>query len=265
MSLIQAQKNRLILCTYHLLFRIRRRYSASKFASPTSRTHPQCRNTILIRNAYLEAKHERHREVNLIVMPHSLVPHIVEVIHSAPQAGHPGKDRCLHQARMKYYWPTMSKDIHAYIDKCRTCAVNKGLIGKPVKILSYPTPLEPWDTLAIDLLELPTSSEGHQYLLVAIDHFNCCSILVPLKDKKSTSVATSLIDEVFCKFTTPKVRLSGNGTEIDNNILSEICKQFDIKKTNIIAYQPALNGGEKRQNRIIINHPRTLVGSNSHA
>ncbi len=147
----------------------------------------------------------------------------------------------------------MSKDIHSYIDKCHTCAVNKGSAGKPVKILSYPTPLDSWDTLATDLLKFPTSGEGHQYPLVAIDHFSCYSILVPLKNKTATTVATALIDNVFCPFNTPKTLVSDNGTEFNNSILSEICKQFDIKKTNIVAYHPASNGLVERHNRKIMS------------
>ncbi len=66
----------------------------------------------------------------------------------------------------------MRKDINAYIDVCHTCAINKRSFGKSVPILSYATPLELWDTLAIDLLRLPMATEDHQYLLVAIDHFS---------------------------------------------------------------------------------------------
>ncbi len=199
------------------------------------------------------------------MIPENLVSTVIEALHSVPHAGHPGKDRCLYQARLEYYWPTMRKDIHSYVDKCHTCAVKKGSVGRPVKILRYPTPLEPWDTLAIGHLKLPTSSEGHQYLLVAIDHFSRYSILVPLKDKTATTVATALIDYVFCPFNTPKTLLSDNGTEFNNSILSEICKQFDIKKTNIVAYHPALNGFVERQSRKIISHLRSLVGSSSQA
>ncbi len=158
----------------------------------------------------------------------------------------------------------MRKDIYSYVDKCCSCAVSKGSVGKPIKILSYPTPLEPWDTLAIHLLKRPTSIEGHQYILVGIDHFSHYSILVPLKDKRATTVETALIDKVFCPFNTPKTLLSDNGTEFNNAILSEICKQFDIKKTNIVVYHPASNGLVERQNGKILNQLRSL-GSNSHA
>ncbi len=113
----------------------------------------------------------------------------------------------------------MPKDIHAYFDKCHACSVNKGSVGKPAKIFSYPTQLESWDTLAINLLKLPTSTEGHQYLLVAIYYFSRYSMLVPLKDKTATSVATELIDRVFCSFNTLRTLLSDNGTEFNNSIL----------------------------------------------
>ncbi len=100
-------------------------------------------------------------------------------IHSSPNAGHPGKNRTLLQARILYYWPTMRLDIINYGDNCQSCAENHGSVGRPVPIRSYPK--EPWDTLAIDLLKLPLTTEGHKYLLAAIDHFSRFSILVPLK------------------------------------------------------------------------------------
>ncbi len=77
----------------------------------------------------------------------------------------------------------MRKDTNAYTDVCHACAINKGSVSKPVPILSYLTPLQPWDTLAIDLLKLHMTTEGHQYLSVATDHFSRYSLLIPLKNK----------------------------------------------------------------------------------
>ncbi len=138
------------------------------------------------------------------MVPKTLVPTVSELLNSASQDGHPWKDRCLHPARLEYHWPIMRKDISAYTDMYHTCVINKGSVDKPVHILSYSTPLEPWDNLAIDLLKLSMTSEGsHQYLIVAIHHFSRYSILIPLKNKTAQTVATALIDEVFCKFNTP--------------------------------------------------------------
>ncbi len=82
----------------------------------------------------------------------------------------------------------MRRDINVYIGMCHTCAINKGSAGKPVPVLSYPTPVEPWGTLGIDLLKLPMTTEGHQYVLVAIDHFSRYSILILLKNKTAQTV-----------------------------------------------------------------------------
>ncbi len=143
----------------------------------------------------------------------------------------------------------MRVDIINYIDKCHSCAENHGSVARSVPIKSYPIPTEPWETIATDLLKLPLTTEGHKYVLMCIDHFSRFCILVPLRDKTATSVASALIDEVFCKFNTPKTILSDNGIEFNNTVLEEICKAYDISKTNIIVYHPASNGLVERQNR----------------
>ncbi len=97
-------------------------------------------------------------------------------------------------------------------------------------------------------------------MLVAIDHFSRFSLLVPLNHKEATSVARALIDDVFCKYNTPKVLLSDNGTEFNNQILDAICNECGITKCNVMVYHLASNGMVERQNRKIIQHLRTLVG-----
>ncbi len=77
----------------------------------------------------------------------------------------------------------MRLDIIRYIETCQSCAENHGSVKKTVPIQSFPIPTEPRHTLAVDLLKLPTTEEGHTYLLVAIDHFSRYSILVPLKQR----------------------------------------------------------------------------------
>ncbi len=216
---------------------------------------------ILVRHTYLTSKHGPHRDITQIVIPQQLIPTVLYRIHSAPHAGHPGRNRSVLQARLRFYWPTMRVDILKYIDKCHPCAENHGSVKKTVPIQSYPIPTEPWQTITVDLLKLPITTEGHTQLMVVIDHFS--RFLVPLKDKQATSVARALIDEVFCKFNTPNTLLSHNGSEFNNQILEAICKDYGIVKTNIVAYHRASNGMVERQNRKIIENLRTMVGDTS--
>ncbi len=77
------------------------------------------------------------------------------------------------------------------------------------------------------------TKKGHHYLLVAIDHFSRFSILKPLKDKTAKSIIDALTDEEFCKFTPPKVLISHNGSELNNQILNEVCSEIQINKCNV--------------------------------
>ncbi len=120
--------------------------------------------------------------------------------------------------------------------------------------------MEPWDPVAVDLIKLPLTTEGHKYLMVTINHFSRFCILVPLKEKQAASVARALIGAVFCKFNTPRTLLLDNGSEFNSQVLEAICSEYGIVKTNIVACHPASNGLVERQNRTILQHLRTLVG-----
>ncbi len=115
---------------------------------------------LLVRNTYITTKDGPNRQ---LIIPESLVPIILKRIHCSPHSGHPGKNRTLLQARMLYYWPKMRLDIIKYIDNCTTCAENYDSVSRPVLIQSYPIPNDPWDTVAIDLLTLPLTTDGHRY------------------------------------------------------------------------------------------------------
>ncbi len=100
---------------------------------------------LLVRHTCITTKDGPNRDVIQLIIPESLVPTILQRLHSSPHAGHPGKNRTLLQASMLYYWPKMRLDIIKYIDSCQTFAENHGSVARPVPIQSYPIPTEPWD------------------------------------------------------------------------------------------------------------------------
>ncbi len=172
-------------------------------------------------------------KVTQIVIPSSLMETTLKLLHDAPSAGHPGRDKTLSMALAKYYWPTLRLDIEKHIAQCLSCAETKGTT-KTAPILEYP--------LGIDLLQLPRSHQGSSYVLVCVNHFNRFTVLGPLPNKSVTTVAHALVSHLICPYTTPRVLLSDNWTEFKNQILKDICNQFSIKQTFITAHHPASNG-----------------------
>lgn len=198
-----------------------------------------------------------------LVIPAALVPTILYHIHDSPLAGHPGKDRSFRQAQRAYFWPSMRKDITRHCLLCPSCAEHRPSLHHESPNLAYPIPHAPWDSLSVDVLKLPLTENGFRYLLVCIDSFSRFSILVPLKDKTARSVARALINEVICRYASPKVLLSDNGTEFNNAILKAVCETFQIKKCNILPYAPQANGKVERANRRILDIIRFISGSTS--
>ena len=203
-------------------------------------------NYVICRNVFV------HDEtVTQLVIPESLVPTVLHLLHDAPQAGHPGRDKTLVMARHKYYWPRMRADITSHVSQCLSCSETKGNTHI-APILGYPTPDSPFDTVAIDLLQLPRSRQGSTYVLVCVDHFSRFVILAPLPNKSAPYVAHALVSHLLCPYTTPSVLLSDNGLELKYEVLKNICNQYNIKQTFITAYHPASNGLVERTNRKIL-------------
>ncbi|XP_076058587.1 uncharacterized protein LOC143035606 [Oratosquilla oratoria] len=119
----------------------------------------------------LKNKHEPNRSVLQLVVPTEFIPEVLKLVHDSPITGHPEKDKCLSQARVKYFWPTMRKDIHDHVDFCHSCASNKGHTSGQAPISTYPAPCKLFETIAIDLLKLPRTPCGNQCLFVC--HKEC--------------------------------------------------------------------------------------------
>ena len=75
--------------------------------------------------------------------------------------------------RAWYYWLTMENDSCIHVRKCHKCQafvdnVNASLI--PLNVLAAPWPFSMWGIDMIEAIE-PKASNGHRFILVAIDYF----------------------------------------------------------------------------------------------
>lgn len=219
------------------------------------------RDDVLFKSSNIPAEDESLRHVSQLVIPQALVSTILYHIHDSPLAGHPGKDRCFRQAQRTYFWPSMRRDIMRHCLLCALCAQHRPSLHHESPNLAYPIPHAPWDSVSVDVLKLPLTENGFQYLLVSVDSFSRFTILSPLKDKSARSVARAFIDDVICRHASPKVLLSDNGTEFNNTLLQAVCDTFKIKKCNIVPYSPQANGKVERANRRILDVLRFIANS----
>ncbi|KAK4321769.1 hypothetical protein Pmani_007398 [Petrolisthes manimaculis] len=180
-----------------------------------SLSHYVLQDDILYKATTLTGKYEPSRLIHQLVIPQTLVPSVLKLIHDTSHASHPGKEKTLSQARLKYFWLTMRRDINNHIDLCHTCARTKGNIHPHVPILSYPVPSSPWDVIAIDLLKLPlTEREFNIKKANVLPYRTSANGLVERHNRKILNTLRSLVPDTNTLWDTytPQVMASLNST-----------------------------------------------------
>jgi hypothetical protein len=77
---------------------------------------------------------------------------ILHEFHDVPETGHPGYEETLRSILGQYTWPTVSRDVRAYVKDCLVCATTKrGPIQPGAPHHAY-NPERPWQTIAVDYM-----------------------------------------------------------------------------------------------------------------
>ena len=75
--------------------------------------------------------------------------------------------------RLGYYWLTLERDCIEYARKCHKCQIYADKINvppSPLHVMTAPWPFSMWGMDMIGPIT-PKASNGHQFILVAIDYF----------------------------------------------------------------------------------------------
>ena len=100
-----------------------------------------------------------NEEKLLLVAPAALRKQFLKNAHD--NAGH-GTAIC---------WVGMGKDINFYCSHCVTCQCTKAAAPKPAPLQPV-VASRPWELAAVDILKVPMSRQGNQYILVAQGYFS---------------------------------------------------------------------------------------------
>ena len=103
--------------------------------------------------------------VTVPILPASLQKQALIRNHDAPTAGHLGSERTLQRLRHEAYWVSMAKDVLRYCQECTKCQQSTQPMPQRAPLINVPIG-EPWEMIAVDILEVPTSTNNNCYLLV---------------------------------------------------------------------------------------------------
>lgn len=196
-----------------------------------------------------------------ILVPKPQRRDVMKSCHEPPVCAHMGFYKTFSRIQEKYYWPKMRQDILKYVRSCSVCGSQKspntmsmGKMGKE-KQAQYP-----FQFIALDLIgPMVKSKRGYTWLLVVADWFSKFTLLHPLRKATAKNIATYLEDEVFLMFGVPQFVICDNGTNLNNPVLKDLCKQYGVQKIWFNAvYSPQCNFVE-RNNKTVSTAIRSYI------
>ncbi|PIK53661.1 Retrovirus-related Pol polyprotein from transposon [Apostichopus japonicus] len=191
-----------------------------------------------------------------VVVPRALVNTVLTEMHdSSITGGHYGISRTIEKTRYRYFWEGMYKDIVNWVKSCKECNQRNRPVY-PVRAHLQPLPVTgPFQRVGTDILgPLPVCQDtGNKYVLVFIDSFTKYVELVPLPNITARTIATAFIDRIICRHGAPESLHSDRGSNFLSRIVAEVCKLFEIRKTQTTSYHPQCNGQSERMMSVILN------------
>ena len=86
--------------------------------------------------------------------------------------------------RHRFWWPTMSTDIHTHIEACLSCQHSTSSHRPPKLPVGHRPVTRAFQCVAVDLVEYKSLSQGNRFILSVIDHFTRFVVWYPSKIKR---------------------------------------------------------------------------------
>ena len=155
--------------------------------------------------------------------------------------------------RAGYYWLTMENDCIKHVRTCHRCQAyqdKKNTPPQPLHSLAAPWPFSTWDMDVIEPMILKASN-GHEYILVAIDYFTKWVEATSYKSVIQAVVARFLKHNIICRYGMPGELITNNGMNLKGKMNQQLCQQFKIEHRNSIPYRLQMNGAVEAANKNI--------------
>ena len=122
--------------------------------------------------------------------------------------------------RIGYYWNTMEIDCVSFVKSCHDCLTHANLNHvPPCKLYSMTSPW-PFSIWGIDMIGrlAPKASNGHEYILVAIDYFTQWVEATSYSVLKAKHVAIFIENKIICWFGVPQEIISDNSFHFEGEV-----------------------------------------------
>jgi len=146
--------------------------------------------------------------------------------------------------RAGYFWMTMENDCCKHVRKCQKCQIYADNINVSPTAWSFSM----WGIDVIGAIE--PKANGHRFILVAIDYFTKWVEAASYTNVTRKVVAKFIRKELIFRYGIPDRIITDNATNLNNQMMTELCEEFKIKHHNSSPYRPKMNGAVEAANKI---------------
>ncbi|XP_059289246.1 uncharacterized protein LOC132042735 [Lycium ferocissimum] len=105
----------------------------------------------------------------------------------------------------------------------------------------------------------PPASNGHRFILVAIDYFTKWVEATSHKSVTKKVVADFVKNNLICRFGVLESIITENGANLNSHLMKGICEQLEITHKKSTAYRPQMNGAVDAANKNIKRILRKMI------
>ena len=156
--------------------------------------------------------------------------------------------------RMKYYWNTMETDCVDFVKSCNDCQTHENFNHVPPSKLYNMTSPWPFSVRGIYVIGriAPKASNGHEYILVAIDYFTKWVEAASYSVLKAKHMARFIENNIICRYGVPQEIILNNGSHFEREV-RRIMELYNIEHHKSSLYRPQTNGAIDVANKNIKN------------
>lgn len=155
--------------------------------------------------------------------------------------------------RMGYYWFTMEHDCAKYVRACQQCqfyADKSKAPSVPLNNMTTPWPFSMWGMDVIGNIN-PKASNGHRFILVAIDYFTKWVEAASFSSVTKSVVNRFIKSNIIARYGLPSSLITDNATNLNSDLMIDLCEKFKIEHHNSASYHPQMNGAVETANKNI--------------
>lgn len=191
---------------------------------------------------------------------------VIQRFHDCASAAHLGFCKTWQKIQRNFYWPKMMEDVAVYVRSCTTCKASKAPNTTMMPNMGGAKPARlPWELVSIDFVgPFTRSRSGNTVMLVIVDWVTKYVIAHPMRSADSVKMVEFLEQNVFLKFSRPRIILSDNGKQFVSSVFKAMLARHKITHMKTAFYCPMVNNAE-RVNRVLVTGIRALLDEDHRA